>query len=56
MVVLDDCYSVKMEGNLILQIILIFLPVLAVVAIFAVGFSWYIARTSMVPTRTIMGI
>jgi alpha-beta hydrolase superfamily lysophospholipase len=41
-----------MEGNLILQIILIFLPVLAVVAIFAVGFSWYIARTSMVPTRT----
>lgn len=38
--------------DLIMQILLSLLPFFIVVAIFAVGFSWYIARTSMIPTHT----
>lgn len=35
-----------------LQIFLTFLPVLLVVAFFVIGFSWYIAHSSLVPAHT----
>ncbi len=37
---------------MVLQILLTFLPVLLVVAIFVIGFSWYIAHSSLVTTQT----
>ncbi|MFQ6113240.1 MAG: alpha/beta hydrolase [bacterium] len=37
---------------MILQILLTFLPILLVVAIFVIGISWYMARSSLVPTKT----
>lgn len=37
---------------MIIGLLISFLPILMVVAIFIIGISWYIAKTSLVPTRT----